>query len=76
MSSEGTSARVSNSSTNTLWFQRFMQGCHRRMGDMSVPDTAVNQYVVRICFEITEEIWQNNQDDLYARMCTTKAMCM
>jgi hypothetical protein len=33
-SDDGSGGRVSNSPTNHLWFQRFTQGCHRRMGDI------------------------------------------
>ena len=30
---EGSGGILSNSPTNTLWFDRFSMGCHRRMGD-------------------------------------------
>ena len=29
---------VTRSPTNSLWFKRFMAGCHRRMGDIWIPD--------------------------------------
>jgi hypothetical protein len=30
----------SNSPTNSYWFRRFMQGCHRRMGDLDAGSIA------------------------------------
>ena len=32
MGIDGTSSRVSNSSIKLVWFSRFMQECHKRMG--------------------------------------------
>jgi hypothetical protein len=38
-SSEGASSFVSHTSeTNGYWFKRFMHGCHKRMGDVWIPD--------------------------------------
>ena len=42
MGLDGTSSRVSNSVTNSVWFSRFMQGYHKRMGDLNLPDKAVD----------------------------------
>jgi hypothetical protein len=38
IASESNIAGMTRSPTNTLWFKRFMQGCHRRMGDVWIPD--------------------------------------
>ena len=38
MSTEGTSARVFNSVSNSDWFQKFMRGMHRWMGGMWLPN--------------------------------------
>ncbi|KAL7576165.1 hypothetical protein ACA910_004820 [Epithemia clementina (nom. ined.)] len=32
---------ISGSATNSIWFRRFMAGCHQRMGDVWMPDRAV-----------------------------------
>ena len=37
VSDDGTGAVISNSPTNRLFFKRFMQGCHQRMGDVWKP---------------------------------------
>jgi hypothetical protein len=54
---DGTGASVSNSKTNQLWFKRFMLGCHRRMGDVWMPDRALSQYELGSCFEVLESKW-------------------
>jgi hypothetical protein len=41
MGEEGAAGAVSNSPTNAEWFRRFMKGCHRRMGDVWMPDKPV-----------------------------------
>ena len=33
---------TSNSPSDALWFERFMQGMHKRMGDYNLPDLAVS----------------------------------
>jgi hypothetical protein len=38
MGGEGAAGAVSNSPTNTEWYRRFMKGCHRRMGNVWMPD--------------------------------------
>ena len=38
MSLDGGSARVSNAASNGIWFQKFMGGMHRRMGDVWLPN--------------------------------------
>lgn len=50
MGIDGTSSRVYNSATNTVWFSRFIQGCHKKMGDLNLPDKAVDCYVIQRCF--------------------------
>ncbi len=41
MGSDGRQMHTSTSSTNTLWYGKFIEGCHRRMGDQPVPDRAI-----------------------------------
>ena len=55
MSDNGTSAWFSNLTTNLLWFKRFMQGLHQRMGDVWLPDKAVSRYVIPSCFSVLED---------------------
>ena len=47
----------SASSTNSHWFRRFMTGCHRRMGDVWIPDQAVTVDEVKAALSILEEEW-------------------
>ena len=58
MSSEGTGARVSNAASNSIWFQRFMQGIHRRMGDVWVPNRAISQYELSACMDVLDLRWE------------------
>lgn len=51
-------ARISESSTNSVWFQRFMEGCHKRMGDVHKPDQALTIAEVMACLSILEEDWE------------------
>ena len=36
------STRITESSSNSLWFKRFMDGCHERMGDVKLQDPALS----------------------------------
>jgi hypothetical protein len=38
IASESNVSGMTRSPTNSLWFKRFMLGCHRRMGDVWCPD--------------------------------------
>ena len=58
VSNEGTSSRISNAVTNSLWFQRFMTGMHKRMGDVWIPDRAISQYEMNCCFKVLESRWE------------------
>lgn len=44
----------SNSPTNSYWFKRFMQGCHKRMGNVWIPDKALTLDVLIACLRILE----------------------
>ena len=79
MSDNGTSARVFYSTTNSLislWFKRFMQGAHRRMGDVCLPDKAVSRYVIRGCFSVLEDNWERYGIDNYFKLSISKAACI
>ena len=73
---DGSSSKISNSPTNSEFYQRFMLGMHKRMGDTNCPDRAVDRYVIKECFEIVELIWQNNPQDEYARKRIAMVMCI
>ena len=36
------STRITESVANSLWFKRFMDGCHERMGDVKIQDAAMS----------------------------------
>ena len=72
----GTGARITHSVTNSFWFNRFMQGCHRRMGDVWLPDKAVSRYVMRASFELLEEAWAEFGHDPYYLLRISKTACI
>ena len=76
MNDAGTGARVTHSVTNSFWFNRFMQGCHRRMGDVWLPDKAVSRYVMRASFELLEEAWAEYGHDPYYLVRISKTACI
>ena len=76
MGMDGTNSRVSNSETNTIWFRRFIQCCHKRMGDLNLPDKAVDQYIIWGCFEIAQCLWEGNNFDPFAREKAAMAICI
>ena len=76
MSDDGNSARISYSATNSIWFKRFMQGCHRRMGDVWLPNRAISQYEMKACFEILENQWNGSQLDKYRLKQTATTGCI
>ena len=55
---EGRVQAVTNAASNCLWFRRFMQGMHKRMGDVWIPDRAVTIGEVLAGFKILEEDWK------------------
>jgi hypothetical protein len=55
MREEGAAGAVSNSPTNTEWFRRFMKGCHRRMGDVWMPDRPLTIQELLKALELLEE---------------------
>jgi hypothetical protein len=75
-SDDGSGGRVSNSPTNNLWFQRFTQGCHRRMGNLWLPNRAVSRHELIACFEILEERWELFEKDLIGRDMVLSTACI
>ncbi|KAL7561330.1 hypothetical protein ACA910_018525 [Epithemia clementina (nom. ined.)] len=63
------------SPTNSFWFRRFMTGCHRRMGDVWIPDRAVTVEVVLGSLEILEkEFSLSPPGQRKLEVCLTAAM--
>jgi hypothetical protein len=60
----------SNSPTNSYWFRRFMQGCHRRMGDVWMPDRALTIDELLHCLVLLEEDWLAFANDPAGRLRT------
>ena len=59
MQDDGNGSRVSHAVTNSFWFKRFNAGCHRRMGDIWLPDKAMSRYVIDACFLLLERDWSD-----------------
>jgi hypothetical protein len=75
-SDDGSGGRISNSPTNHMWFQRFTQGCHRRMGDLWLPNRAVSRHELVACFEILEERWKIFEADLVGLDKVSSTACI
>ncbi|KAL7569770.1 hypothetical protein ACA910_005713 [Epithemia clementina (nom. ined.)] len=54
------STRITDSPTNGIWFQRFMDGCHERMGDVRIPDTALTVDVLLELDKLLEALWHKS----------------
>ena len=49
----------SNSPTNSYWFKRFLTGCHRRMGDVWIPDKALTLDVLKACLNMLDKEYED-----------------
>jgi hypothetical protein len=65
---EGKGGTVPASSTNTDWFKRFMRGCHKRMGDIWIPDRALTMRELLCCQTLLEEDWKIFEGDKEGRL--------
>lgn len=61
---EGKVSAFSKASTNSLWFRRFAIGCHRRMGDIWVPDRAITIEEIKSAMLLLEEDWKAYGQDI------------
>ena len=52
MGSDSKQMHTSRLSTNTLWYGKFYEGCHRRMGDQPQPDRAISITELLLALEI------------------------
>jgi hypothetical protein len=73
-SSEGASSFVSHSETNVIWFKRFMHGCHKRMGDVWIPDRPLTMEELLCIQTLLEEDWRfcENQESREVQICGQK----
>ena len=62
---------ISSSPTNTEWFRRFMNGCHKRMSDIWIPDRAVTMQEVKEIFRLLEQDWILGEKGNHGLMQTT-----
>jgi hypothetical protein len=57
----GALGRMSSSPTNGLWFPRFMEGCHRRMGDVWHPDKQLMIEGLLASLSLLEDNWKRHE---------------
>ncbi len=48
---------VTKCATYGLWFERFMKGCHKRMGEIVRPDRALSSVILLEILKLIEEDW-------------------
>ena len=61
---------------SSLWFKRFMQGAHRKMGDVWLPDKTVNKYFIKPCFNVLEHNWEVHCIENHSQLLISKAVCI
>ena len=80
MQDDGNGSRMSHAVSNSFWFKRFNTGCHRRMGDIWLPDKAASRYVIDACFSLLErnwsDIWERDKHDGFALRRVATAACL
>lgn len=67
---------VSSSCTNSLWFKRFMVGCHRRMGDVWIPDRPLTAPIIRESMRLLETRWVDYDQDGVGKVMTALTATM
>lgn len=55
---DGGGGTISFSPTNSPWFKRWIRGCHRRMGDVWIPDRPLTIKELKCCIQLLEEDWK------------------
>jgi hypothetical protein len=70
IASESSVSGMTRSPTNSLWFKRFMQGCHRRMGDVWCPDRPLTMREALTIQEDLEKDWEDFARDPEGRLKT------
>ena len=71
------STRITESVANSLWFKRFMDGCHERMGDVKIQDAAMS---IELLLELErmlelqyQQLKENNGDESLFEIVTLGA---
>jgi hypothetical protein len=67
---DGKGGTESASPTNLDWFKRFMRGCHKRMGDIWIPDRALTIRELLCCQTLLENDWDLFKGDEHGRLKT------
>ena len=75
MGGEG-SLTASNASTNKPWFKRFILGCHRRMGDVWLPDQPITMKIMEVCLSELETKWELFMGDAVGQKKTSLVACI
>lgn len=73
---DSNASTLSNAQTNTPWFRRFVRGCHRRMGDVWLPDRPLTITELKACLHILEEDWANLAGDPTAQATVGITACV
>lgn len=73
---DSNASTLSRSFTNGLWFRRFSQGCHRRMGDVWLPDRPVTIDVLKGALNLLEGDWLAYANDPVGQINTGLTACM
>jgi hypothetical protein len=73
---DSTASTLSHAVTNTPWFRRFMRGCHRRMGDVWLPDRPLLIPELRAVLVLLEEDWIGFTSDAYGQGQTGLTACL
>ena len=74
MGSDGKQMHTSTSTTNTLWFGKFYEGCHQRMGDQPQPDRAISIEELLLVLKFLETEYTNAEKEQQLRT-QTKIAC-
>jgi hypothetical protein len=67
---ESSISGMTRSPTNSPWFKRFMQGCHRRMGDVWSPDRPLTMPEALEVQRLLEQDWKTFERDPEGRLKT------
>jgi hypothetical protein len=59
---DGAPRFVTNAPTNSFWYRRFQLGCHKRMGDVWIPDRAITIDELQAALGILDKDWDRVKD--------------
>jgi hypothetical protein len=76
IASETNVSGMTRSPTNSLWFKRFMQGCHRQMGDVWCPDRPLTMREALTIQENLKKDWATFDRDAEGQLKTAIAGVM